>query len=169
MPFPLLVPFGAAIASAIGTAAGAAATVGAVAAAGATAVATAAVAAAPFLAAGAAVLGGLAITGYIVEQNERAQREAREAAEKIASREREKELLKKKTQFEEKVSNLEKQYGSKVPQNKQEEILKASSVLLGEFEGNKAGLATKGQSSSSKADAAAAELIAFQEQCGLKK
>lgn len=162
MPFPLLAPIGAWLAGAVGAA-------GAAAVAGAGVAASAAVTAAPFLAAGAAVLGGAAFTAFTIEQNKEARRKAREAAEKIASREREKELLKKKTQFEEKVSNLEKQYGSKVPQDKQEEILMASSVLLGEFEGNKAGLATKGQPSSSETNAAAAELKAFQEQCGLKK
>ena len=167
MPFPfgILAPIGAWLAGAAGAASVAAGTV----AAGAVTAAGVAAAAAPFVAAGAAVLGGVAFTAFTIEQNKEARRKAREEAEKRASREREKELLRKKAEFEEKVSKLEKQYGSKVPQDKQEEILMTSSVLLGEFEGNKAGLEAKGQSSSPEADAVEAELKALWEQCGLKK
>lgn len=166
MPFPFAA-IGAGI-GAIGSAiAGAAATAAGVAATAATAVAATAVAAAPFVAAGAAVVGGLAITGAIIEHNERVKNSAYNAGKQAASEANERRLIEEKKRLDAKMQRLKDEYGSNVSKEEQEQLLLKSSEILGGLQGNRCGLEEKGQSASSEAINAENELQELQNSLGL--
>lgn len=132
-------------------------------------VASVALAAAPYVLVGAAVLGGLAITGEIMEENERKRAAAQKAAEDAASRENERRKVEEKKRLEAEMENIKNKYGSNVPKEEQKKILLQSSEILGGLEGNRMGLEKQGQAASAEAIQAEKELKELQEQIGLKK
>lgn len=176
MPFPFAA-VGAAIASAVGSAvaggAAAAAAAGAAVAGAATAAdaAVAAASATTLIVGGVSIAaGGVLAAAAISAHNDEKRRKARETAERAASRERERQLVEAKKEHDKKLRDLIDRYGAdNIPREKAEEYWGKSAEILGALEGNSAGLRKQGQSVSSDAEAAEAELKAEFAAAGVKE
>lgn len=172
MPFPFAA-LGTLIASGVGSAvaggAAAAAAAGA-AVAGAATVAGTAVAAAgttSLVIGGVTIAAGSALTAAAISsRNAEKRRQAREAAERLASRERERIFLQEKKELDTELKNLQEKYGEAIPPEIAQELCAKSAELLGNLEGNSAGLRKKGKRVAAEAEAAQAELRAMFEEGG---
>lgn len=175
MPFPfaaVVAPIVSAVGSAVAGGAAAAAAAG-TAVAGATTAAGAAVAAASattLVIGGVSVAAGGALTAAAISSRNAENRKlAKEAAERLASRERERMFLRQKMELDTALQALNEKYGENLPMEKAREFCSRSAELLGSLEGNSAGLRKKGESVSAEAEAAQAELRAMFEEGGWAK
>lgn len=165
MPFPF-----AAVVAPIVSAVGGAVAGGVAGAATAAGAAVAAASATTLVIGGVSVAAGGALTAAAISSRNAEKRKlAKEAAERLASRERERMFLREKMELDTALQALNEKYGKNLPLEKAREFCSRSAELLGSLEGNSAGLRKKGENVSADAEAAQAELRAMFEEGGWAK
>lgn len=118
----------------------------------------------------AATAAGVFTAAAISNHNDMKRAQAREAAEREASREQERLLLEKDRKRKEKEERIRKKYGmDNIPKEEATEIWAARAEVLGALEGNASGMEKQGKTVSAEAQAAMDELKAEFVNAGVKE